>query len=126
MIVTGAFFADEVQDVGARMSVVGGVWDYVNVPADAEGIAPRLVILAQTSPDDYGSESVITITTLDPSGVQIAQADMHIEDLGAFAENRYFHLNVPFKTRARGRYSFHISADGAHPLALGLDVRPAQ
>lgn len=126
MIVTGAFFADQAEDDGGKLSVVGGVWDFIPVPAGLEAVAARLVVLIQTSPDDYGRENVVSVDTTTPSGIPAGRTELVIQELGRPAENRYFHFNVPFQVAERGRFAFSIAANGEHPLSLGVEVRAAQ
>lgn len=123
MIVTGAFFTDHAEDDGSKLSVTGGVWDYVNIPAGIEGIGARLVVLVQASPDDYDHENVISVDATAPDGESAGRTEVKIVELGNRAENRYFHFNVPFRVPQSGRYAFRIEANGEHPLVLGLDIR---
>lgn len=125
MIVTGAFFTDHAEDVGRKLSVTGGVWDYVTPPAHADSIGARMVVLLQTSPDDYGHENVVTVDVFAPNGSPAGRTELKIQELGSFAENRYFHFHVAWALPERGRYAFQIQANGEHPLSLGLEVRAA-
>lgn len=123
MIVTGAFFTDQAEDHNQKLSVVGGVWDFITIPSDLAGIGIRLVVLVQAAPDDYDQVNSINVAVTAPSGVSVGATTLKIESLGEPAENRYYHFGLTFGTPERGRYSFAIDANGEHPLALGLDVR---
>jgi len=122
MIITGAFLADGAETNGAKLDIRGAVWDYVNIGADMDIITPLLVVMAQTSPDDYVRPQEISVTVTNPAGEVCGEAALKISELGNRAENRWFYFGVTFKTVESGRYGFQVQTSDDQVVAFGLQV----
>ena len=122
MIVTGAFLADRVEANGAKLDLQGGVWDYINISDSWDSITPNLVVILQTTADDYGHPHEIVATVTGPAGEACGISTLKISDLGERAENRFFYFGVAFRTPRSGRYSFQVQASERQSMSFGLQV----
>lgn len=113
MIVTGAFFADNVEVVDNKANITGAIHDYVRLDGPETVWTTNLFMALQADSDDVDAKYAIVIEVITPDGTSAGTRTEVVPPGVHSGENRFYFMTLPLAFTNPGRHVFLVTVGGA-------------